>query len=43
MATKMEVVSFAILLMNLVVPLIDKFLINKPFGFSKPKKVKEGK
>ncbi len=43
MATKMEVVSFAILLMNLVVPLIDKFVINKPFGFSKPKKVKEGK
>ena len=37
-ATGMEVVSFAILLMNLFVPLIDKFIINKPFGFIKPKK-----
>ena len=35
MATKMEAVSFAILLMNLVVPLIDKFIISKPFGFIK--------
>ncbi len=41
MATKMEVVSFAILLMNLFVPLIDKFVINRPFGFQKDKKVKE--
>lgn len=40
-ATKMEVVSFAILLMNLTVPLIDKFVISKPFGFKKPEKVKE--
>ncbi|WP_289458354.1 RnfABCDGE type electron transport complex subunit D, partial [Klebsiella pneumoniae] len=40
-ATKMEAVSFAILLMNLVVPLIDKFIISKPFGFIKPKKTKE--
>ncbi len=36
-ATKMEVVSFAILLMNLIVPLIDKFVINKPFGSKKAK------
>ncbi len=43
MATQIEVVSFAILLMNLIVPLIDKFIINKPFGFKKDKKVKEGK
>lgn len=42
-ATQMEVVSFAILLMNLLVPLIDKFVINRPFGFKKIKKVKEGK
>ena len=42
-ATKMEVVSFTILLMNLVVPLIDKFIVNKPFGYKKSKKVKEGK
>lgn len=40
-ATNMEVVSFAILLMNLTVPLIDKFVISKPFGFKKPEKVKE--
>ncbi len=38
--TKMEVVSFVILLMNLVVPLIDKFVITKPFGFFKVKKAK---
>ena len=42
-ATKMEVVSFAILLMNLFVPLIDKFVINKPFGAQKQKKSKENK
>ncbi len=40
-ATKMEVVSFAILLMNLFVPLIDKFVINIPFGGHKQKKIKE--
>lgn len=39
-ATRMEVVSFAILLMNLIVPLIDKFVINRPFGY---KKIKENK
>ena len=39
-ATGMEVVSFAILLMNLFVPLIDKFVMPKPFGYAKQKKVK---
>lgn len=39
--TRMEVVSFAILLMNLFVPLIDKFIFPKPFGYKKQKKVKE--
>ena len=39
-ATHMEVVSFAILLMNLFVPLIDKFIINRPFGYKKVKKSK---
>lgn len=39
-STGMEVVSFAILLMNLFVPLIDKFIIPKPFGYKKQKKVK---
>ncbi len=42
-ATKIEVVSFVILLMNLVVPLIDKFIVNKPFGYKKQKKVKGAK
>ncbi len=42
-ATKMEVVSFVILLMNLVVPLIDKFVVNKPFGYKRVKKEKEDK
>ena len=41
-ATGIEVVSFAILLLNLFVPLIDKFIINKPFGFVKQKKNKGG-
>ncbi len=40
--TKMEVVSFVILLMNIVVPLIDKFVVLKPFGYFKQKKTKEG-
>ena len=39
-ATKMEVVSFAILLMNLLVPLFDKFIITRPFGYKKIKKEK---
>ncbi len=42
-ATNMETVSFAILLMNLTVPLIDKFILNKPFGYKKPQKQKEAK
>ncbi len=39
-ATKIEVVSFVIFLGNILVPLIDKFVINKPFGYKKPAKVK---
>lgn len=39
-ATKMETVSFAILLMNLTVPLIDKFIVQKPFGHVKTEKIK---
>lgn len=42
-ATKMEVVSFAILLMNLLLPLIEKATMRKPFGYVKQKKVKEAK
>jgi RnfABCDGE-type electron transport complex D subunit len=38
LATTLEVVSFAILLMNLFVPLIDKFILPRPFGFKKTKK-----
>lgn len=38
-----EGVSFAILLMNLVTPLLDKYIRRKPFGYVKPpKKKKEG-
>ena len=41
-ACKCEVVSYVILLGNLVVPLIDKFTSHKPFGYAKPEKaVKE--
>ena len=42
-ATQMETVSFAILSMNLTVPLIDKFIIQKPFGYKKPQKAKEAR
>ena len=41
--TQMEVISFVILIMNLLVPLIDKYAIKKPFGYSKAKAGKEGK
>lgn len=41
--TKIEVVSFVIMLMNLVVPLIDTYIVRKPFGYKKVKKQKEGK
>ena len=42
-ATHMETVSFAIILMNLFVPIIDKFIYPKPFGYVKPQKNKEAK
>ena len=32
MACQMEVVTFAVLLMNIIVPLIDKWIVPKPFG-----------
>ncbi|MGN0805772.1 MAG: RnfABCDGE type electron transport complex subunit D [Candidatus Coproplasma sp.] len=41
--TKIEVVSFVILLMNLIVPLIDTYIVRKPFGYKKVKKAKEDK
>lgn len=41
--TKIEVVSFVIMLANLLVPLIDTYIVRKPFGYKKPKKQKEGK
>lgn len=36
--TGIEVVSFAILLMNFAVPLIDRYIRPKPFGYQKPQK-----
>lgn len=39
-ATGIEVVSFVILLMNIVVPLIDKYILPRPFGYKKAKEVK---
>lgn len=41
--TKIEVASFAIFIMNLFVPLIDRYFIRKPFGYKREKKQKEGK
>ena len=40
---KIEIVSFAILLMNLLVLLIDKCIVNRPFGYVRAKKAKEAK
>lgn len=40
--TKLEIVSFAVLIMNLFVPLLDRFLIRKPFGYVREKTKKEG-
>ncbi len=37
-----EGVSFAILLMNILAPLLDKYIVPRPFGYAKPeKKAKE--
>ncbi len=41
--TKFEVTSFVILIMNLFVPLIDKYIIRRPFGYVKTKKAKKAK
>ncbi len=41
--TKYEVVSFVMMFMNLLVPLIDTYIVRKPFGYKKVKKQKEGK
>ncbi len=41
--TKIEVVSFVIMILNLLVPLIDTYIVRKPFGYKKVKKQKEGK
>ena len=38
--TGTEVVSYAILLMNLTVPLIDKYVFPRPFGYVKEKKIR---
>ena len=42
-AVKGEAVSFAILLMNLLVPLFDRYIRRKPFGYVKPQRVKKSK
>lgn len=40
--TNVEVASFVIILMNLFVPLIDKFIRPRPFGYKKETTAKEG-
>lgn len=37
----MEVVSFVIMLGNIAAPLIDRFVVPKPFGYQKPPRKKE--
>lgn len=39
--TGIEVVSFVIVVMNLIVPLLDMWLIRRPFGYKREKKNKE--
>jgi electron transport complex protein RnfD len=39
MACKTEVVTFAVLLMNITVPLIDKWIVPKPFGYVKKQRM----
>lgn len=39
--TPIEVVSFVIVVMNLIVPLLDNFIRRRPFGYVKEKKNKE--
>lgn len=41
--TSLETASFVIMIMNILVPLIDRYCIRKPFGYVKEKKQKEGK
>ena len=41
--TKIEVVSFVIMIVNLIVPLIDTYIVRRPFGYRREKKAKEGK
>lgn len=38
---QIEVVSFVIILMNLIVPLLDRYIRRRPFGFRREKKQKE--
>ncbi len=42
-ATNLEVVSFVILLGNILTPLIDRYIIRRPFGYIKAKKEKAGR
>ncbi len=42
-ATHLEVVSFVIMLGNIVTPLIDTYIVRKPFGYKREKKNKEAK
>lgn len=39
--THIEVVSFVIVIMNLIVPLLDAYIRRKPFGYKREKKNKE--
>lgn len=43
LAAGIETVSFSILIMNLICPLIDRFIVPRPFGTRREKKVKEAK
>jgi len=37
---RIESASFALMMMNILVPLLDKYIVNKPFGYVKVKKAR---
>lgn len=43
LAAEIETVSFSILIMNIICPLIDRYIVPRPFGKRRERKEKEAK
>ena len=43
LAAEIETVSFSILIMNIICPLIDRYIVPRPFGKRRERKAKEAK